>query len=269
MTQTLLADMDEMVFESRERQYGAYYLRKKYPSHVLIGTAIICSLVFCFGFGPMIFSSLGGETQKKNKTMAISINMEELPPPPPIDKELPPLPPPPQTPPPQLQTVAFQIPEPAPDAEVDEDETIREMEELQNAPNIALEDQDGAVEGVFTGEIDATGPPEVIVDNTPKIDDFLFAEEEPKPVNMDDIKKLVGYPPIARDAGIEGQVVVRILVDKKGNYSKHRIINQVHPVLAKAVEEHIAKLRFTPAIQGGKPIQFWVNIPFNFRLINN
>ncbi|MDX1907278.1 MAG: energy transducer TonB [Bacteroidia bacterium] len=267
MAQIIRADMDEMVFEGRERRYGAYYLRKKYPSHVLIGTAIICFLMFLFGFGPMIFNSLVGETQKKNKTMAISIKMEDLPPPPPMDEDQPP--PPPKTPPPQVKTVSFQIPEPAPEEEVDENETIKEMEELKDAPNIGLEDKEGAEEGFFTGEIDATGEPEVIVDNTPKIDDFIFAEEEPKPVNMDDIKKLVGYPPIARDAGIQGQVVVRVLVDKKGNYSKHRIINQVHPVLAKAVEEHIAKLRFTPAIQGGKPIQFWVNIPFNFKLLDN
>ncbi|MEL7340987.1 MAG: energy transducer TonB, partial [Bacteroidota bacterium] len=78
----------------------------------------------------------------------------------------------------------------------------------------------------------------------------------------------IGYPQIARDAGIEGNVVVRVLVDKRGNYDKHKIITQVHPILTKAVEEHIAKLQFTPAIQGGKPIKFWVNIPFNFKLLN-
>ncbi|MEL6592497.1 MAG: energy transducer TonB, partial [Bacteroidota bacterium] len=78
----------------------------------------------------------------------------------------------------------------------------------------------------------------------------------------------IGYPQIARDAGIEGNVVVRVLVDKRGNYDKHKIITQVHPILTKAVEEHISKLQFTPAIQGGKPIKFWVNIPFNFKLLN-
>jgi protein TonB len=220
----------------------------------------------------MIFNSPGGETQKKNKIMAISINMEELPPPPPIDKELPPPPPPPppQTPPPQLQTVAFQIPEPAPDPEVDKDETIKEMEELKDAPNIGLEDKEGAEEGFFTGEIDATGPPEVIVDNIPKIDcGFIIEDEVPRPINMDAIRKLIGYPAMARDAGIQGQVVVRVLVDKKGNYSQHKVMNQVHPLLVQAVEAHIAKLRFTPAIQDGKPIQFWVNIPFKFALTTN
>ncbi|MCB0842763.1 MAG: energy transducer TonB, partial [Bacteroidetes bacterium] len=86
-------------------------------------------------------------------------------------------------------------------------------------------------------------------------------------VNINDIKKLIGYPQIARDASIQGMVVVRVLVDKNGNYAKHKVTNEVHPILSRAVEEHVNKLKFTPAIQGGKPIKFWVNIPFNFMLI--
>ena len=128
---------------------------------------------------------------------------------------------------------------------------------------------DQADEGNIDGEIDAEGDiPDVIVEQEPDINQFVFAEEEPSPINMSDVQKLLGYPQIARDAGIEGSVVVRVLVGKKGQYKKHKIINQVHPILAKAVEKEIGKLRFTPAIQGGKPIDFWVNIPFNFKLLD-
>ena len=110
---------------------------------------------------------------------------------------------------------------------------------------------------------DAVADEEVIqIKPEPDINAFVFAEEEPKPVMTDDIHQVLGYPQIARDAGIEGNVVVRVLVDEDGKYSRHKVINQVHPVLAKAVEEHVGNLRFTPAIQGGKPIKFWVNIPF-------
>ena len=238
----------------------------------MIGTVIVCVIGLLFGMAPALSKWLNlGEEEVKPKTMAITINMEDLPPPPAMDEDKPPPPPPPKVPPPQVKTVAFQIPEPVPEEEIDpeEDQTIAEIEELKEAPAIGLEDKEGAEEGFFDGEIDAEGDiPEVIVEQEPAIDAFIFAEEEPRPVNMDDIKKLIGYPQIARDAGIEGSVVVRVLVDKKGNYSKHKIINQVHPILAKAVEKHITRLKFTPAIQGGKPIQFWVNIPFNFKLLN-
>lgn len=270
MAQIIKADLDEMVFEDRERRYGAYFLRKKYPRHLTIGTIVVSIVAILFSFGPLIAKTLNlvGD-EEKVKAVAVTINMEDLPPPPTMDEDKPPPPPPPKVPPPQVRTVAFQIPEPAPEEEVEEEETITEVEELKEAPALAFEDKEGAEEGFFDGEIDADGDiPEVIVEQEPEINAFIFAEEEPQPINMDDIKKLIGYPQIARDAGIEGSVVVRVLVDKKGNYSKHKVINQVHPILAKAVESHVSKLRFTPAIQGGKPIQFWVNIPFNFKLLN-
>ena len=85
---------------------------------------------------------------------------------------------------------------------------------------------------------------------------------------MDAVRKIIGYPDIARDANIQGQVVVRVLVDEKGNYRKHKMIKKVHPILADAVEQNLSKLKFSPAIQGNKPIKFWVNIPFRFKLMN-
>ncbi|MEZ4847922.1 MAG: TonB family protein [Bacteroidia bacterium] len=223
-----------------------------------------------FSFGPMLAHSLGVKKEiNEKKSFIVTIDLENIPPPPPID-DTPPPPPPPRTPPPQVRTVAFQIPEPTPEEHLDPDDepTIADMDELKDAPVISLKDQDGEEDAFFTGEIDADGDiPEVIVNQEPDITAFVVAEEEPSPVNMKDISQLIGYPQIARDAGIEGNVVVRVLVDKNGAYSKHKVINQVHPILADAVEEHIGKLKFTPAIQGGKPIKFWVNIPFKFSLI--
>ena len=271
MAQNIKADLDEMVFEDREQGYGAYLLRKRYPRHLTIGTAVACFIAVLVTFGPLIAKKLNlVEKEEEKKQVAVSIKMEDLPPPPPVEEDKPPPPPPPALPPPQVKTVAFQIPEPTPEEELDpeEDQTIADVAELEEAPNIGFEDKEGADEGFFDGEIDAEGDvPEVIVDQEPDINEFVVAEEEPIPVNMDDIQSLVGYPQIARDAGIEGNVIVRVLVDKKGNYERHKIINQGHPILTKAVEEHIDKLRFSPAIQGGKPIPFWVNIPFNFKLM--
>ncbi len=272
MAQIIKADWDEMVFEDRERRFGAFFLRKKYPMHLLIGTIAVCILVLIYAWIP-VSGLFAQEEAEEVKTVAVKITMEDLPPPPPLDEEeKPPPPPPPKVPPPQIKTVAFQIPEPTPEEEIDpeEDQTIAEIDELKEAPAIGLEDKEGDETGFFEGDFEEGDGdvPEVIVEQEPDINEFIFAEEEPKPVNMADVQKLIGYPQIARDAGIEGNVVVRVLVDKRGNYDKHKIITQVHPILTKAVEEHINKLQFTPAIQGGKPIKFWVNIPFNFKLLN-
>lgn len=274
MAHIIKADLDEMVFEDRERRYGAYFLRKKYGRHLFLAVGAVFLIFGSVVAWPRIAHALGmTEEVETVKAVKVQMSMEDLPPPPPMEEEKPPPPPPPKVPPPQVKTVAFKIPEPTPEEELDpeeEEQTIAEVDELKDAPNIGLEDKEGEEEGFFDGEIDSEGEiPEVIkAEPEPDINAFIFAEEEPKPINMADIQKAIGYPQIARDAGIEGNVVVRVLVDELGNYSRHKVINQVHPILTKAVEEHVNKLRFTPAIQGGEPIKFWVNIPFSFKLLN-
>jgi protein TonB len=270
MAQIIKADLTEMVFEDRERRYGAYFLRKKYGSHLLIATAVVLALVLLVIFAPQI--ALGGEGDDKSKIKETgTITLADLPPPPPVDEnEPPPPPPPPKPPPPQLKQIAFKIPEPKPKEEIEEEEKIEENKMLDTVKAvISVISQDGEDTDVFNaipGEGD--GPPEVIAEEEPDPEAFIFVSEEPQPLNMDDVRKIIGYPDIARDAGIEGQVVVRVLVDEQGNYRKHKMIKKVHPILADAVEKNLHKLKFSPAIQGNKPIKFWVNIPFRFKLMN-
>lgn len=273
-TQVVVADMDEMVFENRERRYGAYYLRKRYPKVLLYSVLIACLIFSLIPLSAVIQSALAaGKGEKVAMAKEVVINMADLPPPPPIDENEPPPPPPPNLPPPQVKTVAFKIPEPTPEEELDpeEEQTIVEQEELKEAPVIGLEDKEGSEDATLLLEGDISGEgdlPEVVVEKEPDVNAFIVVEEEPKPVNMGEVQKSIGYPQVARDAGISGNVVVRVLVGKDGTYTRHRVLNGVHPVLEKAVEKELPRLRFTPAIQGGKPIPFWVNIPFVFKLVD-
>lgn len=264
-----VANLDDMVFENKERRFGAFFLRKNYPLHLFLATAGITVLTLVLSYGPLIAERNGWFAKEERRTREVKkIVLEELPPPPPINEDTPPPPPPPQAPPPQVRTVEFRVPEPVPEEEAEEDQEVKTVEELEEAPNFGAEDKEGEDEGLFTGDIGDGDVPEVIVDNDPGINDFISVEQEPVPVNIDDIKTLIGYPQIARDAGIQGQVVVRVLVDKTGNYDRHKVVKSVHPILDDAVQRQLSKLKFTPAIQGGRPIKFWVNIPFNFKLLN-
>ena len=96
-----------------------------------------------------------------------------------------------------------------------------------------------------------------------------FGALEPTALNMNEIRQKVGYPEIAVDAGIQGQVVIRVLVTREGIVKKHKIIRNPHILLTNAVSAQIHMLKFVPAIQGGVSIPFWVNIPFTFRLIED
>ncbi len=100
----------------------------------------------------------------------------------------------------------------------------------------------------------------------PDINKWMVTEDEPEELNLNEVKRAIGYPILAREAGIQGSVVVRILVNEKGYYVRHKVIKKVHPILSEEVEKHLPKLRFTPAMKDGNPVKFWVNVPFRFRL---
>ncbi|MEM8898475.1 MAG: energy transducer TonB [Bacteroidota bacterium] len=96
----------------------------------------------------------------------------------------------------------------------------------------------------------------------------ILADVPPEAINMKSIQKAIGYPPQARYANIEGSVIIRLLINEKGKYMSHKVLESSSVILLSAVEEHIKRLKFKPAIKDGKPIPFWINIPFNFSLVD-
>lgn len=270
MSETVYADLDEIVFEGREKNYGAYDMRKKY-NRFLERAALIACLLFIFltTFPKVVKWIIPPSDETDEELTVLPIELTDLPPPPPLDDEPPP-PPPEVPPPPQRAQVEFRVPTPTPDDQVEE-ETIKEMEELEETKaDIGTADVEGTTGGYDFGDIDAKGVEEVVVKEPEKEigpNDFVLLEKEPAPVNLDDLKKLIGYPPMAKEAEIEGKVIVRVQVDKNGHYVKHIVIKDPHPILTKAVTDKINTLAFTPGIQAGKPIKVWVTIPFDFKLL--
>lgn len=98
---------------------------------------------------------------------------------------------------------------------------------------------------------------------------FIMADEEPVPLNIEEIQKKIGYPIQALNRGIEGGVVARILVGKTGEYVKHELLGVYKPFLSEQVSHYVQELKFTPAIKDGDSIEFWVNVPFYFKPPNN
>ncbi|MDT7043914.1 energy transducer TonB [Candidatus Nitronereus thalassa] len=75
------------------------------------------------------------------------------------------------------------------------------------------------------------------------------------------------YPRIAREAGWEGTVVVRVAVQPDGHPEKIEIRKSSgYPVLDEAAVEAVKKWQFSPAKDGNIPIRSIVEIPINFDL---
>ncbi|MEO1451289.1 MAG: M56 family metallopeptidase [Bacteroidota bacterium] len=100
-----------------------------------------------------------------------------------------------------------------------------------------------------------------------KSQDHTEVEHLPEPLNMVPLQKAIGYPKSAYKNNIEGMVVLRILVGTEGEYIRHELANDAPEVLVDAVEKSIKQIKFKPAQHKGEAVKCWVNIPFNFRLI--
>jgi TonB family protein len=75
------------------------------------------------------------------------------------------------------------------------------------------------------------------------------------------------YPEKARLYGFEGNVMVKVLVDKKGGIEAAEVMESSDcNLLDKAALDCAVKWRFRPAYQNSRAVRVWVSIPFTFRL---
>ncbi len=73
------------------------------------------------------------------------------------------------------------------------------------------------------------------------------------------------YPELARKAGIEGMVVVKVLIGTKGQVEKVEIVKS-HPMLDDAAITAAKQFLFKPGKQRDRFVRVWMTIPFTFRL---
>jgi protein TonB len=90
---------------------------------------------------------------------------------------------------------------------------------------------------------------------------ITIAEIPPVPV----IAPLPAYPDFAREAGIEGRVIVRVLVGIDG-MPKQVAAMSGPKMLFDAAVEGVRKWRFKPGMTSGQAVEVWVEIPVVFRL---
>jgi len=94
-------------------------------------------------------------------------------------------------------------------------------------------------------------------------DVWEFEKVEEKPVLLN--QAFPHYPEMARKTGVEGTVVVKVLIDKKGNVEKAEIFKSI-PILDEAALKAAKKCTFKPAKQRDKIVKVWMMIPYKFKL---
>lgn len=102
--------------------------------------------------------------------------------------------------------------------------------------------------------------------NIPDPDECIELDTVPDPLNFTTFINCLTYPKDARNAGLEGRVIVKLLIDKKGIPIQHIIKETPHKVFNKSVESCIYALRYPPVILKGDLIYYWVTVPVKFEL---
>jgi protein TonB len=273
------AELIDLIFEGRNKSYGAYELRTGYNKRLrnaLLLTTAIALLILLASFISSL--DLGN---KKGQVVIKEVQLEEIKQEEPNE---PPPPPPPKPPePPKVEMAKFTPPKVVKDEEVKEDEKPPEIEKLEDT-KIGTVNQEGTKdEGIVAPPVEDKGG----VVEAPKEDDsdkvfqkveidaefpggtsgwtrYVTREIER---NIDDLQ----------DDGRSGTVVILFIVDKEGAVSEVRAlpcneagVGNCLPPNSKLAEIAVNAIRkgpkWKPAIQNGRQVKAYRRQPVTFQL---
>lgn len=252
-----------LIFESKNKSYGAFELRNDY-NKVITKALIISCIIFSLSIAAPLLIRLFGIDKVKKEEM-VEINLELLPPPP-LDPNVPPPPPPPKIEAPKLAAaVKFVPPKVVEDEKVTEEDppTIDDMKDKQ----ISTENREG--EKTAVEEIVETGP--AVVEEV-KEEVFLVVEEMPEFEGgqagmMKHIQKNVSYPPKAMQMGTTGRVIVSFVVNKDGEVVSPEVIKGIGDGCDEEAIRVIKSMpKWKPGKQNGRAASVKFTVPINFKL---
>lgn len=247
---------DEIVFANRNKEYGAYALRKKYSRNMVIAT-IIGLVIMCTVVITPYLNAKALENKQQQTERQVEIQMENLDQP--NETVAPPPPPPP--PPSDVVQQARYVPPVVVDSVKPEEAT-----QLMTADQAQIEVQDEEVVEIVE-EIK-----EEIQEQEVEAEPFVVVEEMPMfpggdPALLQFIAENTQYPEVAKENNIQGRVIVRFCVTSKGTVDRVSVLKGVDPELDKEAIRVVQTLpSFKPGRQGGKPVPVWYMVPINFTL---
>lgn len=98
---------------------------------------------------------------------------------------------------------------------------------------------------------------------------FRPHEVAPAPIGgYEAIFRNLVYPDIARKAGIQGKVVIAVLIDKYGNIMEIKVEKSLPGGCDEAAIEAVKAVKWKPAMQRDEPVEVAIRIPVRFKLAN-
>jgi|WetSurMetagenome_2_1015567.scaffolds.fasta_scaffold02136_13 periplasmic protein TonB len=248
-------EFDEIIFENRNKTYGAYDLRKRYKSATslsLLG-AVTISIV-----SVIALSTNPGEVIASTGQEGVIITVSD-----PID--------PPKYDQPEIKPLPAVVEVPkyvAPEVVTD---TSLITSEIPTTDFMTQTTHDGNVKDTltFVETTDLIIPPETKPEIPVRLEEM---PEYPGGISalMKYISENIVYPTEAQNLNIQGRVSLKFVVNTDGSVDRIEVIGSVDPLLdAEAVRVVKTLPKFKPGRQGGVPAPVWFSLPVLFRIDNN
>lgn len=230
---------------------GAFELKRTYQRNMAFGSLAVL-LLFAVIIGSVALIKVLTAKDAIDAPTIIIKSISELGPPPSVAKK--------QVQVKVTQEIAppsFALPEAVPDEEVVEDFVVVSQEQLAEISSPVLGEGEGG------GDIVVDIP---IEDYIPAPDEFVPVEEQPVALKLENPT----YPAMAKKAGIEGDVWVKVLVDKSGDVRDAIIYisSGANAGFEEAAMEAAKKGKWKPAMQNKQPVAVWVAYKIEFKLSN-
>ena len=261
----LKSDLLDLLFEDRNKAYGAYDLRKTYNRRIRN------ALLITFGTFLAIFliSFLADKVNSgKDKTVNVQdVTLEQIPPP--EEKEPPPPPPPP--PPkeiPKVEMTKFTPPVIKKDEEVKKEEIPPEVDKLEDT-KIDVQNQEGIKDQNIAAPVVDEG--KQVVEAPKEDENQVFTKVEIEASFAGDwssfLKRNLNADVAVSGGAPPGQytVIVQFIVDKAGNVSDVKALtNHGYGMEDEAVRVIKKAPKWNPAVQNGRQVKAYRKQPITF-----
>ena len=278
MAENNMKSLDDIVFEHKNKDYGAYWIRnteRKYLTRAfIIGTAIFIAFVLLLYFYNR-WQANSGEVQKavnieltdiqtpEEENEEIFEPKDEPPPPPPVQQD-------------EVAQVKMVIPEPK--KVVVKEETVPKVQDTKDKA-IGLEDKEGknttdaAISHGPKNDVPPAPPPPIPPADPNKVFTQVDQEAEFKGGGLKEVSKFIArymeYTDRAIDNGTEGKITVRFVVEKDGSVTDVQVAGKklgdgLDEVAIAAIKK--TSKMWTPAKVNNQPVRSYFRVPVAFRL---
>ncbi|MDR2622257.1 MAG: TonB family protein [Dysgonamonadaceae bacterium] len=259
-----------LIFEGKNKVYGAYELRNDSSNRHLKALAIVTIVGLAVIFLPNLIKSFIPKEREIIEASEVELsdldNINEVSKENQIEEIKP------VAPPPILKaTVQFTPPVVVKDEEVTEQKMLTQDELTETDKQISVATVEGSKEGVDVRDL----AEHKVITEAPQEQIFQHVEQMPRFPGGDEellkwLSSNIQYPPVASEQGIQGRVTLRFVVRPDGSIDDVQIVKSLEPSCDREAVRAVKKMpKWLPGKQNGNPVSVYYNLPVVFRLQNN